>query len=340
MRALLWLMLGGHLSAWAGEKAALVQPLTYSGMADASAAVPVSSNLFLVADDESNLIRLYRTDQGGPPVKEFDMSAFLELRGRSTEADLEGAARLGERAFWIGSHGRNRNGKERDNRCRLFATDLKIIGGEVSLTPVGRPYKRLLEDLVADPQFSRFHLREASLLSPKDYEAFNIEGLSATPEGHLLIGFRNPVPEGKALLIPLLNPNGVIQGEPGRFGEAIQLDLDGLGIRDLAWYRGTYLISAGPYDGRGSFHFYRWAGRRATPHRIHTPKLGNFHPEAVIIYPETGLSRFQILSDDGKRSAGGWSNREMPFTDRTFRSLWVQMPEADGNNPGGATGEH
>jgi hypothetical protein len=30
----------------------------------------------------------------------------------------------------------------------------------------------------------------------------NIEGLAATPDGQLLIGFRNPLSEGKALLLP------------------------------------------------------------------------------------------------------------------------------------------
>jgi hypothetical protein len=317
-------LLAGALSALASDKAALIRPLRYTGMADASGAVPVSSNLFLVADDESNALRLYRANQGGPPLKEFNFNAFLEVRGKSIEADLEAAARVGDRAFWIGSHGRNKNGKERDNRCRLFATDIHVAGDEVTVVPVGRPYKRLLDDLFGDPRFARFHLAEASRHAPKEAEALNIEGLSATPEGHLLIGFRNPLPEGKALLIPLLNPNEVIDASPGRFGPAIQLDLGGLGIRDMVLFQDTYVIIGGPYHGGGPFYLYRWAGQGTSPERIKTEDFGTLHPEVVIIYPEMGLREFQLLSDDGTRSTDGILNRELPMSRRSFRSIWVR----------------
>ncbi|HEY5481214.1 MAG TPA: DUF3616 domain-containing protein, partial [Verrucomicrobiae bacterium] len=189
----------------------MVRPAHYSGMCDASGAVAVSSNLFVVANDEDNVLRLYRSDQPGQPVKQFDFNAFLEVQGKSLEADLEGAARIGDRAFWIGSHGRNKDGKERLNRHRLFATDISVNAGEVALTAVGTPYRLLLDDLLRDARFDQFHFAEAAHRAPKDPDALNIEGLSAMAEGQLLIGFRNPVPAGKALLIPLLNPNEVIQ---------------------------------------------------------------------------------------------------------------------------------
>jgi hypothetical protein len=276
-----------------------------------------------VADDEDNILRLYRSDMGGPPIKEFDCNAFLEVRGKSLEADLEAGARIGDRAFWIGSHGRNKNGKERPNRCRLFATDISMVGGEVTLTPVGKPYKGLLDDLIRDARFEQLHFPAAARLMPKEAGALNIEGLSATPEGHLLIGFRNPIPEGNALLIPLLNPNEVIEGKTALFDPAIQLDLGGLGIRDIAYYDGTYIISAGPYHGGGPFHFYRWLGTGTQPERILVEDLGDYHPEAIIIYPDKGLREMQILSDDGKREVDDISNRDLPIGQRTFRSFWI-----------------
>ncbi len=210
------------------------RPARYPGMCDASGAVPVTSNIFAVASDEDNILRLYDRDQPGQPVKEFDCNAFLQVRGKSLEADLEAAARIGDRAFWMGSHGRNRIGKERQNRDRFFATDIRIHGQEIELVPVGQPYQRLLEDFIEDPRLAKFHLGESSLSAPKEWQALNIEGLSATPEGHLLIGFRNPIPEGKALIIPMLNPDEVVQGRRAELGAPIQLDLGGLGIRDMA----------------------------------------------------------------------------------------------------------
>jgi hypothetical protein len=323
MRGAVLILLAMSLCARAGEKSALLRPTLYSGEGDASGAVAVTSNLFVVADDEDNILRLFRSDEGGPPLKEFDCNAFLEVRGKSPEADLEAGARIGDRAFWIGSHGRNKNGKERPNRCRLFATDISVAGGEVTLTPVGKPYKSLLDDLVRDSRFEQFHLAEAARLMPKEAGALNIEGLSATPEGHLLIGFRNPIPGGKALLVPLVNPNEVIQGNAARFDPALQLDLGGLGIRDIAYFQGTYIISAGPYHGGGPFRFYRWSGAGTQPELIRVDDLGDYHPEVVIIYPDKGLREIQILSDDGKREVDDVSNRDLPMRQRTFRSFWI-----------------
>ncbi len=306
-----------------------MRPTVYSGEGDASGAVAVTSNLFLVADDEDNNLRLYRNDMGGPPIKEFPCDAFLEVRGKSLEADLEAGARIGDRAYWIGSHGRNKNGKERPNRCRFFATDLSVEGSEVTVTPVGKPYKGLLDDLNRDGRFEPFHFAASSRLTPKEEGAFNIEGLCATPEGHLLIGFRNPVPQGKALLIPLLNPNELIEGKAAQFGSAIELDLGGLGIRDIAYFEGTYVISAGSFHGGGPFRFYRWSGTGTEPVRIRVENLGDYHPEAIIIYPDKGLREIQILSDDGKREVDDISNRDRPMRQRTFRSFWI----APGNSP-------
>lgn len=317
------LLLVATLPAMA-ERLSLVRPAQYSGMADASGAVAVSSNLFLVADDESNVLRLYSSEKGGPPLKGFDCNAFLEVTGKSTEADLEAGARIGDRAFWMGSHGRNKNGKERSNRCRFFATDIQVHGNDVLVTPVGHPYKRLLEDFFREPALAHFHLREAAELTPKAPGALNIEGLSATPEGNLLIGFRNPIPDGKALLIPLLNPNDLLEGVSARFGVPIQLDLDGLGIRDIAWYQGDYIISAGSFHGDGRFELFRWRGGNNTPKRLKVNHLNRYHPEAIVIYPEKGLREFQLLSDDGTQNIDGVPAHEVTdWTRRTFRSFWV-----------------
>jgi hypothetical protein len=293
-------------------------------MADASAGVAVSSNLFLVADDEDNKLRLYRADQAGPPVKEFDLSLFLEVHGKSLESDLEGAAKIGNRAFWISSHGRNREAKARPNRDRLFATDVGFATGEVTLTPVGRPYKTLQEDLIADARFAKFHLAEGAARAPKSPGGFNIEGLSATAEGNLLLGFRSPVPEGKALLIPLANPNDIVVGKRPVFKPAIQLDLGGLGIRDIAFHEGTYVIIAGPARGGSSFEIYFWGGPATNPERVKVKHLSDYHPEGIVIYPERGLNEIQILSDDGKIELEGVSEKEITDSaKKSFRSFWI-----------------
>jgi hypothetical protein len=324
MRAVWFALFGLALSACgqSGERLRLKNPATYFGMADASGAVAVSSNLFAVANDEDNVLRLYRQDAPGRPVAQFDCNAFLEVEGKSLETDLEGAARIGDRIYWVGSHGRNKNGKERRNRDRFFGTDLRVTNGVVTLTPVGRAYKRLVEDLIADRRFARFHFDEASNLTPKAEGALNIEGLSAMPDGRLLLGFRNPVPGGEALLIPLLNPDAMVEGARAKLGDPIQLDLGGLGIRDIALFGGDYLIIAGSFHGGGKFRLYRWAGPGYVPQRLNTESLAGYSPEAIVFYPQTGWDAVQILSDDGKRMSSG-----TPAASRTFRSFWISAPQ-------------
>jgi hypothetical protein len=96
-----------------------------------------------------------------------------------------------------------------------------------------------------------------------------------------------------------------------------------LGFRGIAYYQVNYLISAGAYHGGGPFRFYRWAGVGTLPQAIPTDDLGDYHPEAIIIYPGQGLREIQILSDDGKRVVKGVSNRDLSMHDRSFRSFFV-----------------
>ena len=317
-------LLGIALAAAAKEKLEPLRPSVYVGMCDASAGVAVSSNLFAAASDEDNTLRLYHSDSGGPPVSQFNLDEFLQVEGRFREADLEGAARIGNLVYWIGSHGRNRVGKERLNRCRFFATRI-VENGTVTLAPAGRPYKDLLEDMVADPRLQKFDLAASSTEAPKEEDALNIEGLAATPEKQLLIGFRNPIPHGKALILPLLNPHDLIEGAHARFGKAIQLDLGGLGIRDMAACRSGYFIIAGSYHGGGHFRFYRWPGPGAEPKRIAVRRLKDYSPEAVVIYPEKTADRIQILSDDGTRLLDGIPCKTLKGAGQ-FRAFWLELP--------------
>jgi hypothetical protein len=242
------------------------------------------------------------------------------------ETDLEGAAWLDDRIFWIGSHGRNRDGKFRASRDRFFATTVEKTTQGGRLVPVGKPYTRLLIDLIADRQLKPFHLSAASKLPPKHPGALNIEGLCATPDKRLLIGFRNPIPHGRALLVPLLNPNQVIAGATAKFGAPVLLNLGGKGIRDIGFWHGRYLIVAGSYDAEAVSEVYLWKGGSAEPQRMTGVDLRDFNPEAVIVHPGNRLS-FQLLSDDGTMMVDGVPCKRLPdVRQRSFRSIWVTPP--------------
>ena len=181
---------------------------SYAEACDASAAVRIGeSDLFIAATDEDCVLRVYDRSRPGLPVARLDVTEFLEPDDPGeTEADIEGAAQLGDRIYWIGSHGRNSKGKKRRMRQRLFATTVRASGNTIDLRTTGTPYKRLLKDLLSDDSLARFDLEQASTRAPEDEGGLNIEGLAPTSNRNLLIGFRNPVPDGRALVVELKNP--------------------------------------------------------------------------------------------------------------------------------------
>jgi hypothetical protein len=275
----------------------------------------------VVADDEANQLRVYRRDEPGPALAVIDLTADLELDRHAPETDIEGAARIGDRVYWITSHSRNHLGKAHPNRCRLFATTIGSTNGAVKISFVGRPYLDLLRDLTTAPELRQFGLAKAAGLPPKAH-GLNIEGLCATPDQKLLIGFRNPIPDGKALLVPLENPEEVIHGKRARFGRPFQLDLNGLGIRDMVFWEGEYLIIAGPGEGSGKSKLYSWSGGEAKPKHLKEIDLKGLNPEAIVVYPDKGWGEIQLLSDDSSRQEV--ECKDLSPSARQFRSVWVR----------------
>ena len=308
------------------QGAALSPPTTYFGMCDASAAVALGTNLFVVANDEDNALRVYRRYPGALPVARFDMSSFLRVNRKSPETDLEGAARIGDRIYWITSHGQNAKGKDSPSRHRFFATTVRISGDSASLEPVGRPYTSLLRDFLIDPRLSSFHLASASRLAPKAPGGLNIEGLTSTPEGQLIIGFRNPLPGGRALLIPLLNPADLIGGKPARFGNPLLLDLGGLGVRSMGWGNGRFLIIAGHYDNDGVSRLFEWAGPGSLAKPIEGVSFSGLNPEGIAFELEEGRHEFLVLSDDGTLKIGGIDCKKLQDpAQRRFRGYQLDL---------------
>ncbi|MGC3981815.1 MAG: DUF3616 domain-containing protein [Steroidobacteraceae bacterium] len=312
------------VSAQAGAQA-----VNFTGMCDASGAIPLSATTFAVADDEDNVLRSYDAIRGGAPLHATDLSKQLGLPESfnkkgvlkpAPETDIEAATLLEGRAYWITSYGRNSKGKEQPARMRFFTTTVPADTHPLQVTAVAN--ERFFNELLSAPTLRAFALNKAAALAPKDRGGLNIEGLSAMPDGRLLIGFRNPIPEGLALLVPLENPQQVMAGEPARFGAALRLDLGGLGVRSITPWRDGYLIAAGHYDSGAASKLYTWNGRN-TPKLIDL-ELGDLNPEAFFISGE----RILLLSDDGSRMLQGKECKQLKDAQQKyFRGLWVGLAQ-------------
>lgn len=285
----------------------------FRGMSDASAAAVLSDKVFVMADDERNILHYYRKDGPVSPVGSLDLTSFLNTEPGSPEADIEAAARLGNRIYWISSHGRNKDGKLRTSRYRFFATRVVESDDQWRLEPEGKPCTTLLETLIRLPALRQYGFDQAADLNEKKrerlapkQEGINIEALCSAPDGKTLyLGFRNPRPGGKAVVIPLQNAYAVIaRQETPAFGTPILWDLQGLGLRSMEYspHHGRCFAVAGYHDGRAGGVLYEWSGSTADPPRLIGPILPGvpeFTPEALVIF--SGPEGLWFFSDDGSR---------------------------------------
>jgi hypothetical protein len=162
--------------------------LIYRGTSDSSAAISLREKMFIVADDENNVLRVYKIKEAGLPVLCYDLTQFLNIYPEHPEADIEGATMIGDTIYWISSHGRNKDGKIRPNRYRFFATSVKVENENVTIRPVGIPCRSLIQSLLKTKHAQQLGLDKATRfdegnltkserkrLAPKR-EGLNIEG--------------------------------------------------------------------------------------------------------------------------------------------------------------------
>lgn len=263
----------------------------FRGVCDGSAAVMLDDATLLVAYDELNALFAFPLS-GGQYTARLDLEELLDLPS-SAEIDIEAAARAGDRIWWLGSHGPDSDARDAPNRRLLFATtvpspDLQDL--EIMVPPQD------LTDVLLDSPAVRAVLNKAVRKRAPKAGGVNIEGLAATPEGGLLLGFRSPLSaakglKGKAMLVSLL-PDG------DRFSvqSISRLDLGDRGVRDLASDGDGYVLIAGSVKSGGEFALYAWDGFSKRAEALQP--IADLHAEALVDVDGHWL----LLSDDGKQS--------------------------------------
>ena len=268
---------------------------TYQGICEASAAALVDASHVAVASDDFSAIMIYQ--RGKPkPVTQFAVDDVT---------DIEGGARIGDTIFWLTSHSLNSSGEDKKKRKELFATSVSADG---TLSSSGAVYRNLRADLAA--ALGRSEDRSKALI--------NIEGLAATPEGHLLIGLRGPetIPNDRAIVFELANPMQLVKLGTGDVGSAqitrvVTMDLSdgpgtsGRGVRDIARVGSRYLVLAGsePDGGNPPPKLFWWDGNaegRVTPGP--DADFSGMTPEAIVVWSD---HEGEILSDSGGMMING-----------------------------------
>jgi hypothetical protein len=313
--------------------------------ADASAAVALDNERFIMADDEQNILQVYNWNMpGSDPNQQTDIGTAIRIDPSQPESDIEGATWFNNRIFWIGSHGRSKNGDYWESRYRFFATSIAPDG----TATVDGVCSDLIDDLI---QYDRIHnlgleaaigttpsghIRQNPIpdLAPK-VNGLNIEGLCTTADGtKMLIGFRNPRPEidGKimALVIPLANPEAVVlTGADPNLEAPLFIDLDDLGIRSIEYSPsiGEYLIIAGSHqsgDDEPVQYLYNYDFTVQDRDKLAT--FTDITPEAIFQFPDA--NEINLLSDDGTRlidtPSGPIINKDLPQEQRTYRTRTIK----------------
>lgn len=206
--------------------------------------------------------------------------------------------------YAITSHSRTSEGEEKKSRSKLVR--FRIDGNRlVTAGSIGD----LRPSLVADyPELTE----AAAVLDVKKAGGLNIEAIEITPDTQqLLIGFRSPVPDGKALLACLENPAAAFEGDdpPILAPRLERIDLGGDGFRGLAWIPALngYLIVSGPaVREQVQFKLWFWSGRSGeAARRVTIPGLAGLeHAEGVCPAVLEGRQQILFVSDDGNREEG------------------------------------
>jgi hypothetical protein len=313
----------------------------HPGMCEPSGAVAMPQGgfgQFLVANDEDNQLRAYESGDGRlVPLEggDFGKAFGLDPTKKRDKADIEAATWLAGRTYWIGSHSRNSDGEMRKARWQIFSADVRAQGGGLAVA-VGRSNSGLPAALAAlDATLAEAidlgDEKDKDLAAEKD--GFNLEGLAARPDGSALVGLRNPLKDGAAILVPIVNLAEVVEtSSVPVLGAPVMLPLGGRGVRSLEWSAAAnaFFIAAGPPGSEGDFAVFRWSGAAGDDPTMlfrlaDLDGLDDFHPEALIV--DDAGRRLLLISDDGDRLVdGGMACNEIDDPEKQhFRSVVVTL---------------
>jgi hypothetical protein len=278
--------------------------LTLNGIFEPSAIQQLAEGRFLVVEDEKLqplslvTIRPDGSTSSTPLMTNPDADAMKldDLEGVTTDATGF--------VYAVTSHSRNSKGEEKKSREKLVRFRIE---GDRAVTPVViTGLKAAL--IAAHPVLAK----AAAVLDVKTDGGLNIEALDMTQDGQrLLIGFRSPLQEQRAIIASIENPAAVFESgaTPKISPQLLTLDLGGHGIRGMSYVPALsgYLVISGPVSKEQvQFRLWFWSGKTSEqPRHVSVPGLNGFeHAEGVSPAIIDGKPKIVIVSDDGSREEG------------------------------------
>ncbi|WP_163340131.1 DUF3616 domain-containing protein [Desulfopila sp. IMCC35008] len=270
---------------------------TFDSLYEPSGVVQVKTGAVIVIEDERGtplyFVRPQQRSERGVLARGKSLSVGVEVD------DLEGITASGDSTlFAITSHSVTRKGKRKEDREQLLK--LKVQNNSVTLTGEAhsiQPY--VIKQLQQLQEFDEILM-----------DAINIEGLSFDKSGKkLLVGLREPLFNGKAIVLEILNPFSLFEdNEPPLFSDQlILLDVGGSGIRAMEYFPQLkrYLVASEVTNknGKKRSRVWAWDGtKHNSPTKVVLPKLKgirNIEGLAPLVYENKHF--LLIVCDDGKR---------------------------------------
>lgn len=280
-------------------------PLT--GLYEPSAIVQLADGRFLVVEDEeAHPFSLFTLGPAGRVEATLLTPGWFESDDSFWKLDdLEGQAldRAG-RVYAVTSQSLRGDGERKTAREKFVR--FRVAGDRLVDPAVVKGLKPALVAVHSE-------LAEAARRTDvKESGGLNVEAIEFNADNtRLLVGFRSPLRDGRALIASIENPAAVFDhDEAPQIAPTLEtLDLGGNGIRGLSYVPslGGFLVIAGPVSKAPKpFALWFWSGQSGAPaRRVGIPGLsGLAHAEGVCPALIDGRPQVMIVSDDGDRAQG------------------------------------
>ncbi len=289
-----------------------MQPITaqlvpLDGIYEPSGIQQLADGRFLVIEDEKDHpFSLITFDAHGQVTTTALSPGFFQAGDAVWKLDdLEGiTADQAGNIYALTSHSRNADGDNKKLRNKLAR--FRIDGHRITEPVVVGGLKQALSE--AHPILAE----AAASGDAKSEGGLNMEALEiSADQQRLLVGFRSPLIDQRAIVATITNPVGVFEQHAAPQISAVldTLDLNGNGIRAMAYLQalGGFLIVAGPPTRQGiCFELWFWNGKPgSTARRVSADGVPGFeNTEGVSAATVNGRQMVILVSDDGDRDKG------------------------------------